>query len=330
MQVAGHPRHAGHAAPRLQVLRQDPAHRLLPPGARPEPGAGGALSGQSAGAHPATAFQPEVGTVAGRGAVGQRHPGGDAGTQEPAQRPDRRQCHPPVPPRPRPARADLRVHQAHPGALRGGYRRGAHDHAPGGVGHPLPALQPGHGRRRGQPAGQRGPQLQDRLPVGRGPATRQPARSACPLSASRRAGEGRRRWQEGPQGEPDLSPLSPVAGGAPDGGGRRQRRGGAQLSGRALGRQRQEQHHRLAGASAVQPAQRAGRAPVRQRGGHHRPGGAGPPVAEHHLPVRSPPGRGAEDRRGLAPTGRGAGSRRADHHHHAAEVSRSSPGSWRS
>ena len=190
MQVAGHPWHAGHPAPRLQVLRQDAAHRLLPPGPRPEPGAGGALPGQSAGAHPPTAFQPALGKVAGRGAVGQRHPGGDAGTQEPAQRADRRQCHPPVPARPRPARADLRLHQAHPGAFRGGYRRGAHDHAPGGVGDLLPALQPGPGRRRGQPARPGRAELQDRLPVGRGPAARQPARPACPVSPS---GSWRRR-----------------------------------------------------------------------------------------------------------------------------------------
>ena len=59
VQVAGHPRHAGHAAPRLQVLRQDAADRLFPPGPRPEPGAGGTLPGQSAGADPPIALQPE-------------------------------------------------------------------------------------------------------------------------------------------------------------------------------------------------------------------------------------------------------------------------------
>ena len=46
--------------------------------------------------------------IAGCGAVGQRHSGGDAGAEEPAHRPDGGQRHPPVPPRPRPARADLR------------------------------------------------------------------------------------------------------------------------------------------------------------------------------------------------------------------------------
>jgi type I restriction enzyme R subunit len=42
----------------FKCFRQDAAHRLLPPRARPEPGAGGALSGQSSGPDPATALQP--------------------------------------------------------------------------------------------------------------------------------------------------------------------------------------------------------------------------------------------------------------------------------
>jgi Ca2+-binding RTX toxin-like protein len=42
-QVAGHPRRADHAASRLQVLRQDPAHCFFPPGPRSQPGTGGAL-----------------------------------------------------------------------------------------------------------------------------------------------------------------------------------------------------------------------------------------------------------------------------------------------
>ena len=43
-------------------------------------------------------------------------------------------------------------------------------------------------------------------------------------------------------------------------------------------------------------------------------------LAGHDLPVRAQARRRAEDRRELAATGRGAGERRAGHHHHAAEV----------
>ena len=79
----------------------------------------------------------------------------------------------------------------------------------------------------------------------------------------------------------------------------------AQLPGPALGRQRQEQLHRLAGPSAGQPAQREGREGLRLGHRGHRPAGARPAAAEHHLPVRAQAGRGPEDRRGLDAAGRG-------------------------
>ncbi len=60
VQVAGHPRHVGHVAAWLQMFWQDLTDRFLPPGARTEPGAGGALPGQSAWADPPIALQPEV------------------------------------------------------------------------------------------------------------------------------------------------------------------------------------------------------------------------------------------------------------------------------
>ncbi len=104
-------------------------------------------------------------------------------------------------------------------------------------------------------------------------------------------------------------------------GGRGPARGrGAQLPGRALGGQRQEQHHRLAGAPPGVAARRREPAGLRQRDRGHRPRGARPAAAGHDLPVRAQARRGAEDRRELAATRRGAGERGADHHHHAAEV----------
>jgi type I restriction enzyme R subunit len=74
------------------------------------------------------------------------------------------------------------------------------------------------------------------------------------VDVEEKVSDGRR--QEAAQGKPDLSALPPAASRAPDRG--RRRNGGCrpQLPGGALGRQRQEQHPGLAGASPFQPAQR--------------------------------------------------------------------------
>jgi type I restriction enzyme R subunit len=95
---------------------------------------------------------------------------------------------------------------------------------------------------------------------------------------------------------------------------------GAQLPRRALGRQRQEQHDRLAHAPARVAARRPQPARLRQRHRGHRSRGARPAAPGQHLPVRAQARRGAEDRRELAPARRSARERRADHHHDAAEV----------
>ena len=99
---------------------------------------------------------------------------------------------------------------------------------------------------------------------------------------------------------------------------------GQQLPRRALGRQRQEQHHRLADASAGVPARRRQRAGLRQRDRGHRPRGARPAAAGHDLPVRAQARRGAEDRRELAAARRSARECGAGHHHDACRSSRSS------
>ena len=97
-------------------------------------------------------------------------------------------------------------------------------------------------------------------------------------------------------------------------------RPGPAVPGAALGRQRQEQHHRLAGAPAVEPARRPGRAGVRFGHRHHRPPRARPPVAGQRVRLRAQAGRGGEDRRGLDAARAGAGRSHADHRHHAAEI----------
>ena len=72
-----------------------------------------------------------------------------------------------------------------------------------------------------QPAGQGRPELQNRLPVGRGVATRKLARPAGAIPSSECRGEDHRRGQEGPEGNDDLSTLSPIAGSTGNGRGSR-------------------------------------------------------------------------------------------------------------
>ena len=80
-------------------------------------------------------------------------------------------------------------------------------------------------------------------------------------------------------------------------GSRRPGRGaGPDVSGAALGRVGEVEHDRLAGAPAVVAARRDDEQGVRQGGGHHRPGGAGPAVAGHDLPVRARPRCRRDDR----------------------------------
>ena len=83
----------------------------------------------------------------------------------------------------------------------------------------------------------------------------------------------------------------------------RRRRRGPLLPGAALRRVGQVEHHRLAGAPALHAA-RGRHQGVRQGHRDHRPGGAGPAAAGHHLPVRARPRRGREDRHRLGPAGR--------------------------
>jgi hypothetical protein len=186
---------------------------LLQGGPRAEPGAGGALRGQPAGAHPAAALQPALGEVAGCDAEPQRHPGGDAGAQEPAHRPDRRG----------------RIHQYRTTATRAsrsssssGARWCTSRWTPsrvhmttrlaGAATTSCPSTRAG--RRRRQPARPGRAQLPHGLPVGRGAAARQPARPARALLhlqvEEKRDDEGRKVKQ----GDDDLPALPPAAGGA--------------------------------------------------------------------------------------------------------------------
>ena len=88
----------------------------------------------------------------------------------------------------------------------------------------------------------------------------------------------------------------------------------------ALGRQRQELHHRLARAPALDAARRGRPARLRLDRGHHRPARARPPAPDHDAPVRADARRGREHRHHLAPAQGGARVGQDDHRHHAAEV----------
>ena len=95
---------------------------------------------------------------------------------------------------------------------------------------------------------------------------------------------------------------------------------GAALPDPALGRQRQELHHRLARPPARDAARRERPARLRLDRGHHRPARARPPAPDHDAPVRADARRGREHRHHLAPAQGGARVGQDDHRHHAAEV----------
>jgi type I restriction enzyme R subunit len=182
------------------------------------------------------------------------------------------------------------------------------------------------GRRRRQPA-RPGAQLQDGLPVGRSAAARQPARPARPLSASRceeKVTDDGKKVRKESLIFPRYHQLQAV------------RQMVAAAASEGVGHNYLVEHSAGSGKSntiawlahRLSSLHNRGRAAVRQRGGDHRPRGAGPAVAEHHLPVRPPPGRGAEDRRGFAPAGRGAGSRVCRSSSPRCRSFRSCPGSW--
>ncbi len=80
----------------LRIAFFRPAHRL-------NPELEARYQANRLGLDPATAFQPQVGKVAGCGAVGQWHPRRHAGAEEPTIGPDGSQRHSPVPARPRSA-----------------------------------------------------------------------------------------------------------------------------------------------------------------------------------------------------------------------------------
>ena len=88
----------------------------------------------------------------------------------------------------------------------------------------------------------------------------------------------------------------------------------------ALGRQRQELHHRLARPPARDAPRRERPARLRLDRGHHRPARARPPAPDDHAPVRADARRGREHRHHLAPAQGGARVGQDDHRHHAPEV----------
>ena len=146
------PRRARRAAQRRQRLGLQVPAGLLPAGQRPERGAAAPARGQ-----PLRGGAPAPLQRAGRAerrpcALPERDPHLHGRAQEPAQRPGRPGRDPPVPRRPRPARAALRL-RALPRPFRRGPGAGVRDDGARRAEDPLPAVQPGALRRRGEPAG---------------------------------------------------------------------------------------------------------------------------------------------------------------------------------
>ncbi len=160
--------------------------------------------------------------------------------------------------------------------------------------------------------------LRHRLPLGGDLGARQRARPRAPVHPRGRGG-GREGAQDR-QALPDL-PALPAARLRAPARGRRARDGrGAALPDPALGRQRQELHHRLARPPARDAPRRGRPARLRLDRGHHRPARARPPAPDHDAPVRADARRGGEHRHDLAPAQGGARVGQDDHRHHAPEV----------
>ena len=163
---------ARRAAPRLQVLRQGAAPRLLRPGPRHEPRNPVPLRVEPPHRHTPAQVQPRQRELDRPSHLPQRPADRHRRAEEPDERPDLARRRLAVQGRPRPRRDDLPLQVAQPGAFRCRSRRGLHDDQARGEGDGLPALQQRRRHRRRQPAKPR--RLQDRLPVGAGLGARQP------------------------------------------------------------------------------------------------------------------------------------------------------------
>ena len=306
-------RHHRRAAQRDQA-RSAPPGPVLRHALRWEPAGAGTVRAEPLHGHPAASLQPGRGAAgAGHRAVHQRAAGVHVRAEEQPHQADGGRRGPAVPAGSQPAREVVRVRAVHR-ALRRGRARGAVLHPARRQGVVVPAVQPGLERRRGQPA--QPERAGDRLPVAGGAASAEPHQHPGELRPGG-GGEGREERQEA--ADPDLAALPSARRGAPAAGRRRRPRRGPALPDPALGRQRQEQLHRLAGPPTDR-ADQGRRAGLRLDHRGHRPGHPRPSDPRHDPAVRA----GGGDGRARRPLGRSAPvhrERQEDHHLHGPEVS---------
>ena len=277
---------AGHrrgAAPRHQARR-----------ARPGPVLRHAVAGQRTGQgtlrakpfhrHPAASLQPRRDAAGARHcALHQRPAGRHVRAQEQPHQADGGRRGRAIREGPGPAREAVRARPLRR-PLRRGRERGAFLHPPPGQGVIVPALRPRLERRRRQSS--QSERDQDRLSVARGTDAGEPDRHPRELRPARATAGGKGGPREADAG---LAPLPSARRGAPAAARRRRTRRGPALPDPALGRQRQEQLDRMAGA----PADRAGegrrfRLRFHHRG--HRPAHPRPADQRHDQAIC--PGRG--------------------------------------
>ncbi len=249
---------------------------------------------------------------AGSGVVRQRHPGGDGGAEEPADRPDRRARDRAVPHRPGPEEPDA-------GAGRWctsrSTRAGGDDDPPGRQ------ADTGSCRSTGATAV--------------GPGTRRTRTGTAPRTCGSGCGSATPGWTCWPgsctssrpakgskaPGDGDLPALPPVGRGAAAGGRGPRRRAPGQSTWCSTRRGRASRTRSPGWRTGCRTCTTGDEQGVRQGRGDHRPGGARPAAAGHDLPVRARPRGGGADRQVLPAARRGAGRGAGpDHHHHAAEV----------
>ena len=299
-------RHHRRAAPRHQARSAQPRPILRHAFGR-QPRSPRALQTEPLHSHPPASLQPRRNPARPRHRpVHQRPASLHLRAKKQPHQADGGRRSPTVSARPQPAREIIRVRPLRR-PLRARRKRNPLLHPPQRQNLLVSPLQPRLERRRWQPA--QSQRTGYRLPVARSAPPREPDQHLGKLRPSSRV-KGREDGQK--EADPNLAALPSTRRSAPPANRRAHPRRGPALPNPTLGRQRQEQLHRLAGPPTNRPRKRQ-RSSLRLNHRRHRPPHPRPPDPRHHQAVLPSVGDSGTRR----PLGRPAPihrERQEDHH----------------